>query len=154
MKVMPQIGTVCWISRRPVKRDSLVVVDEVDLNENEGLVGDHYSGMSKKRQVTLIQQEHLDTISSIMGRTIGPEMTRRNIVVSGINLIACKDEEIAIGNDVRLKITGPCVPCSNMEKSLGPGGYNAMRGHGGVTATVLRGGKVSMNDEVRFLSDS
>ena len=112
-----------------------------------GLTGDHRARPGK-RAVTLIQAEHLPVIASLAGTDVTPEMLRRNLVVSGLNLSALRDREITIG-PARLRLITPCAPCSRMEAILGPGGYNAMRGHGGWCAEVLEGGDVAVGIPVR-----
>lgn len=101
-----------------------------------------------KRQVTLIQAEHLAVVGSLLGRdAVDPSLLRRNVAVAGINLYAMRDARFRVGN-VLLEGTGICAPCSRMEAALGPGGYNAMRGHGGITARVLEAGLIEMGATV------
>jgi MOSC domain-containing protein YiiM len=152
IETLPQVGRVDWIGLRPERREALESVSEANVTLEDGLVGDHYSGRNKRRQVTLIQAEHLQGVAHMLGRElVDPQLTRRNIVVSGINLLAFKDRRFRIGTAI-LEMTGPCEPCSRMEENLGPGGYNAMRGHGGITARVIQGGQVKVGDEVRLES--
>ena len=124
----PGAGRLEWIGLRPARREPLLAVDSADVSE-AGLVGDH--ARPGRRAVTLIQSEHLPVIAALAKLDeVAPEMLRRNLVISGLNLIALRHRRIAIG-DVVLSITAPCPPCSRMEEALGPGGYTAMRGHGG-----------------------
>ncbi len=86
--------------------------------------------------------------AAFLGReTIAPEVLRRNFVTRSINLAALKGQRFRIGTAV-LEGTGDCAPCSWMEEALGPGGYNAMRGHGGITARIIEGGEVHLGDEI------
>ncbi len=148
MHIIPQTGKVEWVGIRPERRGQVQSVDEVDANEVTGLVGDHYKGKSGERQVTLIQAEHLAAVASILQKDkIDPVLTRRNLVVSGVNLLAFADQQFRVG-EVVLEMTGPCHPCTRMEENLGTGGYNAMRGHGGITARIIRGGTIKVGDEV------
>jgi len=126
LQTMPQVGVVQWIGVRPARREPIQVLDSIEVNEH-GLAGDRYNGPADgDRMVTLIQQEHISAVASILSReSVDPALLRRNIVVSGINLQALKKNEIQIGTSI-LFVTGNCPPCSRMEENLGAGGYNAM----------------------------
>jgi len=149
---LPQTGRVEWIGIRPARGEAMETLDRVTVTPGKGLDGDRFKGReTSKRQVTLIQKEHLHAIASCMNQeAIAPEVFRRNIVVSGLNLLALKGKRFRIGNVV-LEYTGLCHPCSKMETSLGPGGYNAMRGHGGITTRVIGGGDIGLGDDVKLL---
>ena len=143
----PRPGRLDWIGLRPVRRAAMRAVDRAECQDH-GLAGDH--ARPGKRAVTLIQAEHLPVIAALAGRAgVAPETLRRNLVVSGVNLSATRGRILAIGPAL-LRITGPCAPCSRMETALGPGGYNAMRGHGGWCAEVLDPGPISTGDRVEI----
>lgn len=154
-----QTGRVEAIFLRPARDVPCTAVASTTAIAGKGLEGDRTantrsrSPMGSNRQVTLIQAEHLKVISALLGREVQPAFLRRNLVVSGLNLIATKSLfraqplHMCIG-DVILEITGACEPCSKMERILGHGGYNVMRGHGGVTARVIRGGQIHCGDTV------
>lgn len=148
--VLPQQGRVEWIGLRPAKGKPMQTVATASAIVGKGLQGDRYRSNGGKRQVTLIQAEHIQAIGSMLHLPeLEPAILRRNLVVSGINLLALKNKEFSVGA-VRLMYTGLCHPCSKMELSLGPGGYNAMRGHGGINAKVLNDGQIQTGDSVDF----
>jgi MOSC domain-containing protein YiiM len=151
IQTLPQMGTVEWIGLRPGKKQPVKIVDHVMAIKDKGLDGDHYNGSSGNRSVTLIQAEHLLALTSMLNMSdISPEQLRRNIVVRGINLLALKNRRFRLG-DAELEMTGQCHPCSRMEEILGAGGYNAMRGHGGITARVLKSGKITVGDRLEAI---
>lgn len=155
LETLPQTGSVTWIGIRPERRAPPQVVTEVYAKEASGLEGDHFGGRPQsKRQVTLISAEHIQSVASMLHREeIDPGLLRRNIVVKGINLLALKDKQFTIGEAV-LEMTGQCHPCSRMEQNLGAGGYNAMRGHGGITARVIKEGVIKIGDTVQMLPET
>jgi len=152
LNTLPQVGQVQWIGVRPSRGEPMAELETVQISLEKGLEGDRFSGRTgNPRQVTLIQQEHLAVIAGCLGlETLSPSLLRRNIVVSGINLLALKDKYFRIG-EALLEFTGLCHPCSKMERQLGEGGYNAMRGHGGITARVCEAGSVRRLDPVFYV---
>ncbi len=158
-------GRVEAVFLRPARLAPVVSVAEATAEPGRGLIGDRRSlalrtgDLAQKREVTLFQAEHLPILAGWLGLpSLDPARLRRNLVVSGISLVSMRplfaDVRLQwqFGKEVILEVTGTCEPCSRMESELGNGGYNAMRGHGGMTARVVVGGTIRVFDSVRLLA--
>lgn len=153
MATLPRHGSVEWIGLRSKRDLPMTPVVEAIAVAGQGLIGDRYVGASGKRGMTLIQAEHLPVIAALAGHgQVAAALLRRNIVVSGLPVIALKGRRFRIG-EVLLEGTDSCDPCSRMEAALGPGGFNAMRGHGGLCARILEGGRFRLGDSLVPLGD-
>ena len=146
----PAHGVAC------IQANEVLAITGIGLQGDRTAIGKSQNSTAQKfsnRQVTLIQAEHIAVIAKLLGKPVDVALLRRNLVVSGINLLAAKSlfrdqtMQLKIG-EVVLEITGPCEPCSKMEFALGHGAYNVMRGHGGVTAKIIQGGKLSLGNVV------
>lgn len=126
-----------------------------------GLLGDHGSldpaQIGGNRQITLMQAEHLPVVAALLarsGETISPACFRRNVVVSGLNLLAILHRRpharplLRFGADVLVEIVEPCEPCGWLELTLGRGAVVASHGHGGVCGRIVEGGRLSVADPV------
>jgi MOSC domain-containing protein YiiM len=150
---VPQTGRVRWIGVRPESRADMLELDAVEARREAGLTGDHARpGARNARQVTLIQWEHIAVINSLLGRSrehpVLAQDLRRNLVISGINLFSLKGRRFKIGQAI-FETTGWCQPCARLEQRLGRGTFQAVRGHGGITARVIESGIIRLEDELR-----
>lgn len=145
-------GRLEWIGLRPARDVPMIVVDSAMLVARHGIADDRYhTERDGPRQVTLIAIEDIEAIAVFLGGpALTPELLRCNLVTRGINLHALKGQTFRIGAAV-LEGTGDCAPCSRMEANLGSGGYNAVRGRGGLTARIVEGGLISVGDAIERL---
>jgi MOSC domain-containing protein YiiM len=146
-------GIVNWIGIRPERKAPVKVVEYVFADKETGLTGDH--PVKDHRQVTLISQEALDQTASKLSRpNVNPADTRRNILISGIDFNMKSGSQLKVG-EALLEITGPCLPCSRMEENLGEGGRLAMAETegGGLTAKILKSGKIGVGDTVSLVEN-
>jgi MOSC domain-containing protein YiiM len=147
-------GQVTWIGLRPGHKQAMLAVDSAVALQDLGLEGDHRCNKTagSSRQVTIISTEYIRQIEYFCDKqSLAPELLRRNLVVSGINLGALRHQRLSVGDAV-LETTSLCHPCSRMETALGPGGFAAMLGHGGLCAKILQGGRIAVGDTVRRLA--
>ncbi|MDQ3338834.1 MAG: MOSC domain-containing protein [Myxococcota bacterium] len=151
-----QIGRVDWIGVRPAVGELIRAVDEVTAIAERGLDGDRaaHGAIGGNRQVTLIQAEHLPVIAALTGLAVAPAKLRRNLVVSGVNVLSLARLRFAVGDEVILVGTGPCAPCTKLDTLIGDGGFQATRGHGGITARIERGGMLRLGDRVQVLGST
>ena len=139
----PQLGRVEGVALRPRRREPLVPVQSWDLAARRI---DH--GRPGKREVTLIQAEHVVVVGRLLGRPVDYLILRRNVLVSGVNLLSLLGRRFSVGGAV-LEATGVCDPCERMEEVLGEGGHAAMIGHGGICAQVIEPGVIAVGDTLR-----
>lgn len=149
----PQAGQVEWIGVRESRGKPVAVLNNVQANVGIGLQGDKAGARpGGKRQVTFIQAEYLPLVQTFLSK---PELSfadlRRNIAISGVNLNALKDQIIQVGA-ARFEVTGFCHPCKRLEENLGHGTFNALRGHGGITAKVIEDGEISIGDTLQVIA--
>ncbi len=148
----PNKGRVEWIGVRRARDLPVEHLSNAYLKQGYGIEGDRASRKyGGKRQVTLFQAEYLSVLATLHpSYSIHYADLRRNIAVSGLNLNILVQQSISIGEAV-LEITGLCHPCSKMESQLGAGAYNALRGHGGLTAKVVSSGVIKLADQVEVI---
>lgn len=158
----PNPGRVEAIYLRPGRGEPVDQVEIVEALVGKGLDGDRASlrqrssVAAKSRDITLLQAEILPILQAWAGReALDAGLLRRNLLVSGLNLAAMRspfsdgNNRWAIGEDVIIEVSGPCEPCSKIEQVLGEGGYNMMRGNGGLTAAICTAGLIRVGDAIR-----
>lgn len=70
------------------------------------LLGQRGEAELSTRQVTLIQSEHLSVIARLsLVANVDPVGLRRNLVVSGINLLPLKNARLRVGDALQDKLT-------------------------------------------------
>jgi MOSC domain-containing protein YiiM len=69
------------------------------------------------------------------------------VTVRGVPLRQALGKTLRVG-EVLLAVTGPCDPCEQMNRTIGPGARTALQGWGGVCALVLEGGTLRPGDAI------
>jgi len=149
---MENQGKVNYICVRSKRNNPVEIKETVFAIKDQGLDGDYYNRPGN-RQVTLIQQEHLDILAIKMKMdNIDPSMTRRNIVVKDIDLLTLEGKMFKIGEAI-LQYSGYCEPCKKMNKTVGNGGFEimAIEKLGGITTKVIKDGLISIGNTIEIL---
>ena len=123
--------------------------------EGCGLEGDrycagtgHWSRFGRVCEVTFIAAEDLHNIERETGVGVKNGQHRRNIVTSGISLKALRRGERFRVGEVGFEYRGPRSVCRHIERLTEPGMTQALKGRGGICASVIESGTVRVGDEI------
>ncbi|MBB3775563.1 MOSC domain-containing protein YiiM [Erythromicrobium ramosum] len=159
------------VARNGAHRFSKEVVEAIIILEGLGVVGDAHAGITVKhrsrvkadptqpnlRQVHLIHAELFDEVAA-KGFSVAPADLGENITTQGIDLLALpRGTVLAVGESVRLEVTGLRNPCAQIE-AFQPGLLSAVLDKAadgtlirksGIMSIVLAGGMVQAGDAIR-----
>jgi len=121
--------------------------NHVTVRSNFGIVGDYRSEKFQIGQITLIEAEAIDAMSSELGYDIPDGASRRQVMVRGAILNELISQNLRIGQ-ILVRVEGKCNPCKNMEEKIGHGARNAMDNKGGVRCRIIEGGEIHVGDTI------
>lgn len=167
------LSKVVSVGKSSAHTFSKEVVDSILLIAGEGVEGDAHKGVTVKhrsrvkvdptqpnlRQVHLIHNELIEELQA-KGFDVHPATMGENITTSGVDLLSLPaDTILAVGPDVKLKVTGlrnPCAQLDNYQKGLTAAVLdrdedgNIVR-KAGIMSVVLKGGVVNIGDAIEVI---
>jgi len=117
-------------------------VEQIECIAGRGLRGDRFFDFKEdyKGQITFFSLEVFDAMRRELGfANAQPGATRRNAVVSGIDLNQLVGTEFEL-QGIRFAGVEECRPCHWMDVALGPGAEEWLKGRGGLRARILTSG--------------
>lgn len=142
-------GRVEHVFVAPVVTEPMQRLDSAVAVAGRGLEGDRYfdgTGTfsdpgSTGRDLTLVDAAALEAAG------VAPEESRRNVVVSGVDLDALMGRSFRIG-EVECVGRRRCEPCAHLQRLTRPGVLRALVHRGGLRADVVTGGVLRVGDQV------
>jgi MOSC domain-containing protein YiiM len=129
-------------------------VDRVEVVAGQGPRGDRkFAPKPMKRNgkdLTLIEAEALAGLRDDTGIELTHEESRRNVLTRGVRLNDLVGRRFRVG-EVECEGVVLNEPCTHLERLTCPGVLAGLHQRGGLRANVLRGGTISVGDEVRPL---
>jgi len=126
--------------------------------EGCGLEGDrycagtgHWSRFGRVCEVTFIAAEDLHNIEREIGVSVKNGEHRRNVVTRGISLKTLRRGERFRVGEVAFEYRGPRSVCRYIERLTEPGMTQALKGRGGICASVIENGTLRVGDKIEAL---
>jgi MOSC domain-containing protein YiiM len=126
----------------PSKGQVPQAVNVVRAVPGKGLEGDRYylgrGSFSRwpgaRRAATFIEWEAIEAVHREFGIDLDDGRHRRNLVTRGVSLAELQGRTFRIGTAV-FRGDGPCAPCRYLERLVGPGLFDALKGRAACVPT-------------------
>jgi MOSC domain-containing protein YiiM len=149
------MGRIAGIARHDRPLGPLETLESAELIEGQGVAGDfrgtRKAGSTGQNGVVLIEASDWANAVNKCGADVPWYERRANLLVEELDIPQQPGARLRIGREVLVEITQECAPCERME-ALHPGLRAALEPdwRAGARARVLRGGEVSVGDEIRI----
>jgi MOSC domain-containing protein YiiM len=143
--VVEQIAIASEHERLPVQ------VKHVRAVAGQGLEGDRNfdpHGGAPDKELTFIAAEALENLRSETGIELSHEASRRNVLTRGIDLNSLVGQRFTVGA-TQCEGIELCEPCRHLQSLTEPGVLSGLVHRGGLRASVLESGTISIGDAVR-----
>lgn len=157
---MNEGGEVERIHIAPEQGAPVTPVDTAVAVSQRGIRGDRYfrgNGTFSDRQgcdITFIESEALVAAQRELDVSLEAGSHRRNVTTRGIDLTRLVGDRFRVGNTTCDGVER-CAPCAYLEQHLDqPGLRSALIHRGGLRATIVDSGTVSVGDAIRLLGRS
>ncbi len=127
----------------------------------KGLEGDRYAlgvGSFSRwpgsgRALTLIESEVIEDVAATQGLDLRDGRSRRNLVTAGVRVNELVGRRFRIGTAL-LRGERLAQPCGYLERRIGAGLKEVLRGRGGLRAEVLEEGVIRVGDALEVVPGS
>jgi MOSC domain-containing protein YiiM len=119
-----------------------VEVQSIECVAGHGIRGDRFFDYQKdyKGQITFFSIEVFEELCGALAlRERSPALVRRNVITRNVDLAELTGQEFEV-QGVRFHGMGECRPCYWMDRAIGPGAEEFLKGRGGLRARILTDG--------------
>lgn len=132
---------------QPAGTHPILSVPSVECVAGRGLRGDRFWDYKPDNpgEITFFAEEtHQALLATLHPSPCAPAAYRRNVFTRGVELNELIGREFTV-QGVRFRGTVECRPCYWMDRAVGTGAENFLRGHGGLRAKILSDGELRVD---------
>jgi MOSC domain-containing protein YiiM len=146
--VATKVGSTLSLNLSGEHKKPSEIVQSAKFVVGMGIKGDRHATDRKERQdyqVLLMDSETLQELD------LEPGVIKEQVTTTGIDVPSLKvGQQIALGDEVVIKISKDMPPCSRMEE-IRPGLQTELEGRRGMLASIVTGGTVNVGDPIRLI---